>query len=377
MYLLSYGELALKWWNRKLYEKKLMENINFKLKDKTDKKVYHSCSRIWLEEDNEQLKSFFSHIPWLVSFSYWKKTKPEISAIKKIIKENFLQENFESFKVYTQRRDKSFYKTSVEINIEIGEYVQDITSKKVDLNSPEKVFYIILTKDFAFVSDNKIPWVWGLPVWTSWKVVSLLSWWIDSPVSSYLMMKRWCEVVFAHWFNKTVQPEKVREKIYKLAEKLSEYQINTKLYLLPYGLLQKELVEKVPEKWRMLLFRRSVKRLWNFIAEAEWAKALVSGDSLSQVASQTIENIFLANQVSNIPVFSPLIGLDKLEIVNFARKIWTYEISNLPYEDCCSLIASKHPVIKWKRYFVEKFEEKINLKEIEKDIFEEAIVKKF
>ena len=378
VFVLRYGEIALKLGNRKHFENKLIENINQKISVVTSKKVTHEDRRMYIEDDDYRLFDILSKIPWLVNFSLAKKVDLDIESIKYAVDELIVEEDsFSSFKVETHRSNKGFSMNTLEINRYIWNYIWEKTEKVVDFKNPEISFKIEIHNKFAFVYTRKHKWVGGLPVGVSWKVISLISWWIDSPVASYMMMRRWCEVIFVHAFNKTMNPEKVREKVYKLVEKLSEYQIKTKLYLLPYWDFQKEVVENVPPKRRMLLFKRSIIRVSNKIAEYEKAKAITVWDALSQVASQTLDNLNVTNYASEIPLISPLIWFDKLDIINSSKNIWTYETSVEPHDDCCSLIAAKNPETKWRPYLADKYERRLDIHELENNILEETIIKEF
>jgi thiamine biosynthesis protein ThiI len=270
------------------------------------------------------------------------KTSLEMDEMKESALE-VLPSSFTSFKVDTSRSNKNFPLNSVEINREVGRHLMVKTGKKVDLKSPDVIIWIEICDKEAYVYSERIEGVGGLPVGVAGKVVSLISGGIDSPVAAFMMMKRGCEVVLAHFFNQTMHSPKVREKIRMLAEKLAEYQGEIKLYMVPFQDIQMEIIKSTPPKLRMIVYRRSMMRMANLIAEKEGCKAVVTGDSLSQVASQTLENINVVYSSSRLTVLPPLIGMDKEEIVNLAKKIGTYEISIMPYEDCCSFMIARHP----------------------------------
>lgn len=182
-----------------------------------------------------------------------------------------------------------------------------------------------------------------MPVGSSGRVVSLLSGGIDSPVASTMMMTRGCEVLLFHAYNHTLRPKALKDKIMQISETLAKIQGKVTLCMLPYKALQKEIVEHIPGPYRMIAFKRSIVRVACLLAHNANAKAIVTGDSVGQVASQTLENIQCIYAASSFPVLSPLIGFDKQSIIDLAQKFGTYETSILPYEDCCSLIATDHP----------------------------------
>ena len=213
-----------------------------------------------------------------------------------------------------------------------------------------------------------------MPVGSAGKVVCLLSGGLDSPVASFLMMKRGCSVVFVHFVNKTQQSCAVKNKISELVKVLSKVQGESKLYMVPFDEIQQEIITKVDSKDRMIVYRRFMVRISELVALKEKALGLVTGDSLSQVASQTLENLDCVYSVYDGVILSPLIGMNKQEIVNIARKIGTYEISILPYGDCCSFLIAKHPVIKGRRRDFEIIDSGLNLGLAEKAFVEAEII---
>lgn len=196
-----------------------------------------------------------------------------------------------------------------------------------------------------------------MPVGSQGKVVSLLSGGIDSPVASWLMMKRGCNVIFIHFFNENLVPKP--NKVEKIVEKLNESQLESTAYYIPFADLQYEIIKSVPAKYRMIVYRRYMAKIANEIAKIEGAKAIVTGDNLGQVASQTLENLECIYEASSLPIFSPLIGFDKKEIVEMAKKLGTYEISIKPYEDCCSFMVGKHPATKANVEEIKEMEKRI------------------
>jgi thiamine biosynthesis protein ThiI len=239
----------------------------------------------------------------------------------------------------------------------------------VDLSNPQVTVWIEICDKEAYVYSRRVEGIGGLPVGVAGRVVALISGGIDSPVAAFMAMKRGCEVVAVHFFNQTMHSPKVREKIRMLAEKLAEYQGKVRLYMVPFKDVQFEIINRVPSKLRMVVYRRSMMRMANLIAEKEGCKAVVTGDSLSQVASQTLENINVIYSASNLAVLPPLIGMDKEEIVAIAKRIGTYEISILPYEDCCSFMVAQHPETRAKIEDVVKCE---GLEELERKAVEES-----
>ncbi|WP_456468148.1 tRNA uracil 4-sulfurtransferase ThiI [Archaeoglobus sp.] len=361
--VVHYGEIATKGKNREFFERKLLNNI----RRATGVKVRRKYGRIEVEYSNGVVEKL-RKIPGIRYFGVGLKTSLEMDEVKKAAFE-VLPDSFDSFRVDTSRSNKNFPLNSVEINREVGGYLVEKTGKKVDLKNPDVTVWIEICDKEAYVYSERVEGIGGLPVGSAGKVVALISGGIDSPVAAYMMMKRGCEIVMAHFFNQTMHSPKVREKIKLLAEKLAEYQGEVKLYMVPFKDIQMEIIKSTPPKLRMIVYRRSMMRMSNLIAEKEGCKAVVTGDSLSQVASQTLENLNVVYSASKLAVLPPLIGMDKEEIVSLARKIGTYEISIMPYEDCCSFMIAKHPETKARLEEVVKYE---NFSELERGAVEKS-----
>jgi len=359
--IVHYGEIGTKGKNRAFFEKKLVENISRFAKAKR---------RFgWIEvEYYEGIEEKLRKTPGIRYFGVGYKTDLDMSAIKSAVLKA-LPEKFESFKISASRRNKKFPLNSIEINRELGRAVVETTGKKVDLENPDVTVWVEICENFALVYSKRIEGIGGLPVGCAGRVVSLVSGGIDSPVASFLAMKRGCEAVLVHFFNRTLHSAEVRKKIVMLAEKLAEYQGSIKLYMIPFEEVQMEIIRIVPPKLRMVVYRRSMMRMANMIAEKERAKAIVTGDNISQVASQTLDNLNVIYAASKLAVLPPLLGFDKEEIVGLAKKIGTYEISILPYEDCCSLMVAKHPETRARKEIIEEFEE---FEELEKSAVEKG-----
>ncbi|MFN3384937.1 MAG: tRNA uracil 4-sulfurtransferase ThiI, partial [Archaeoglobaceae archaeon] len=258
-------------------------------------------------------------VPGIRYFGIGFKTKLDIEEIKSAVLKA-LPEDFQTFKISASRRNKSFPMNSMEINKILGAFVVEKTEKRVNLEDPDVTIWIEIGNE-ALVYSQRFEGIGGLPVGVAGKVVSLISGGIDSPVASFLAMKRGCEVVAAHFFNKTLHSPNVRKKIHAIAEKLSEYQGSLTLYMVPFEDVQMEIIRIVPPKLRMVVYRRSMMRMANLIAEKEKAKAIVTGDNISQVASQTLDNLNVIYDASKLAVLPTLLGFDKEEIVALARKI--------------------------------------------------------
>jgi len=354
------GELTLKGKNRAVFEKRLIDNIKAVLPKSKIKKLR---GRILLYSENPDnaidcLKNIFG-ISW---FSKSAEVSKNIGRISSTIGRSI---GNEAVKIETRRADKKFPKTSIEISQEVAENLYE-KGKNPVVKNYEKMILVEILKDKAVVTLDRIKGLGGLPYGSSGKVLNLLSGGIDSPVAAWLMMRRGCSMEFFHvhpFTNKKIK----KTKIYELVERLSEFSPKPlKLHVAPYNEFYKK-IDYITPSDRMIVFRRFIFRLGNKIARRNRAKALVTGDSLGQVASQTLSNLDAVGSVSSIPVFRPLIGMDKQEIIDIGRKIGTYDIAVKPYKDCCALVAEKHPSIK---------PEIDRITEIEKEIKIEKIIEK-
>ena len=376
VYVIHYGEVALKGKNRDYFERRLISNINRMVKQLTDKKARRRYGRIILEDSKPDIAERLRKIPGIKYFARAKRASLDMEEIMKAAVQ-VLPPEFTTFRVETTRSNKSFPLNSMEVNREVGSHIAEVTGKAVRLKEPDVTVFIEICEKESYVYTEKVRGIGGLPVGTAGKVVALISGGIDSPVAAFMMMKRGCEVVAVHFFNQTLHSPQVRRKIEMLAEKLAEIQGEIRLYMVPFGEVQREIIKAVPAKWRMLIYRRSMMRMANLIAEQEKARGVVTGDSLSQVASQTLHNLDVIYKASNLPVLPPLVGFDKEETISIARQIGTYEISIMPYEDCCSLMIAKHPETKGDPETARQIEKGINFSELERKAVEEAEIKEF
>ncbi len=358
-----------------------MKNLR-KLLGENVKKVYRRYGRIVSELsekfDAEKVKNTLSLTPGVSNFAFAKKVVLDTEKIKKASIELLKQKKFETFKIEASRSNKKFSLTSRQINEIVGETVVEGLGKGVDLKNPDLTVYIEICEKEAFTYTEKYHGIGGLPVGTSGKVIASLSGGIDSPIASFLMMKRGCNIVFVHIFNKTMAGRSVLKKIYKIVDRLSKIQLGAKLYIVPFEKIQKEIIAKVPAKYRMIVYRRFMMKILNEIAKKEGAKAIVTGDNLGQVASQTLENLTCIYEAADLPVLAPLIGMNKGETIAIAKKIGTYEYSIIPYPDCCSFIIAKHPETKARLKDVLEMEKKIeNPSKLTKESVEKSEVKNF
>jgi len=368
--LIRYGEIFLKSdfvFNR--FENKLTENIALALKRAgINFKIRKERGRIFVLAERkaiEELQKVFG----IVSISpVWRLETVELKEIKKFCQkkyENFLSKK-ETFAVRARRVGKHDF-SSQELEREIGKIIQG----KADLNNPQKEIFLEVREKNTYIFTEIFPGLAGLPVSVSGKIVSFLSGGIDSSLASFLMMKRGCQIVFLHFHSFPLTSKKSIEKCLEIVKKLNDYQFQSKLILMPFQKIQRQFKTKAPSKYLVLFYRRSMIRIGQRVAKLEKASALLTGESLAQVASQTLSNISAINQEAKIPIFRPLISSDKKEIIDQAKKIGTYEISILPQEDCCTLFTPKHPATQADSKILKTIEAKIKIKKLENLILKE------
>ncbi len=356
-----YGEIGLKGKNRRFFEKRLLLNIKNVL---PDSKIYSPRGRVVIYTKEDNIKEKLEKIPGIAYFFFAEDVPSSIDDIKRSAVSVSSKKSFDSFRVTVKRADKNFPHSSYEVAGLIGGEIQKKTGKKVDLTNPDLTCFIEINADKTYIYFEKIKGVGGLPVGTGGKIISLLSGGIDSPVSSFRAIRRGVKNVFVHFHAYPTTSKESINKTKNIVEILSAYQGKSVLYLVPFNEIQKEILLNTKESLRVLLYRRFMMRIACEIAKKERAKALVTGESLGQVASQTIENMTVTEDVVDIPVFRPLFGYDKEEIVREAKHIGTYETSILPEEDCCIRFLPSNPETKGKVVDVKKEEEKLDTEKI-------------
>lgn len=378
--IIHYHEIGLKGKNRFIFENRLRQNIARALQGEGVESVGKISGRLILKlgekaawpEVKNRLQKVFGIAYFCPAFAKTglkelKERGPAEEFLKNLAEEiwtNLENKNFASFKIDAKRGQKDFPLTSQEVNQYLGALIWEKSKAKVDLEHPALTIFIELIEDFAFVYFEKIKGPGGLPAGSAGKVITLISSGIDSPVASYELMKRGAEVVFVHFHSYPTTSLLSQENVKKIVKVLSDYQPDSKLYLVPFLGIQKEITAKLPLNLGIIFYRRAMFKIAQKITEQEKAKALVTGESLGQVASQTLDNILVIDEVANIPVFRPLIGRDKEEIIALAKKIGTFELSIMPYEDCCSLFIPAHPETKANLNIVKELELQVNIDEL-------------
>ena len=366
--LCHYAEVGLKLGNRRFFENWLRQNIKAALNRTIPNKkftVRRLYGRIMIELDDDPIKNqeeitqALSNTFGLAYFAFAKYVVQEIKGIREMALAALQDKEFDTFKIKTRRPDQQFLFTAQQVNEDVGAFILSKMDKTVQLKDPDITCYIDIVQGAVYIYTEKIPGPGGLPTGANGKVVGLLSGGIDSPVASILAMKRGAAVTFVHFHSVPLTTEESIEKVKQITTVLSHYQSRIHLYLIALTPIQKEILVKTKEKYRIILYRRFMFRIAEIIARKEKARALVTGESLGQVASQTLENIAVIEAVSSMPILRPLIGLDKQEIMNLAKEYGTYDISILPDQDCCSLFLPKHPATKAKKQFIEAEEENL------------------
>ncbi|PLX82713.1 MAG: tRNA 4-thiouridine(8) synthase ThiI [Desulfuromonas sp.] len=356
--IIHYSEIAIKGKNRAYFENALVKRIKQALGDQA--KIHKRYGRIVCipvaSADAAELCARLSRVPGIAHFSLGRAAGKDMEEIKQVAVDLMQSLDFESFGVRTKRSDKTFPVKSNEISRQVGGCIAATLEKKVNLTDPDQWLYIELTHRETLIYSEKISGPGGLPVGTSGKLVASLSGGIDSPVAAAMMMKRGCEIIFGHIRNETQFAGAAVNKIEELVNTLTRHQVRSKLYIFPFGEIQRHIIAFVPAKHRMIIYRRCMMRLLNRLADKHRAKGIVTGDSLGQVASQTLDNIRCIQAASELPVLSPLVGLNKDEIITLAEKIGTFESSIQPYPDCCSFMIAAHPETRADLDEIERYE---------------------
>ena len=348
--LLKLGEIVLKGLNRKSFEQKLMGNIRRRLAPLGNFRVYCLQSTVYVEgEEGADMDAAFEamqQVFGVISLSRAAPCEKNKEAIAKLAIE-YLREEMESaksFKVESKRSDKAFPMTSIVLSQYVGGELADAyPDTAVDVHDPELTVHIEVRDLAAYVHAAPVPGAGGMPVGSNGVAVTLLSGGIDSPVSTYMIAKRGVRLIPVHFFSFPYTSQQAKDKVIELGHQLTAYCGRMTMEVVPFTHIQEEIRDKCPEEYFTLIMRRFMMRIAQHIAEANGAKAIVTGENLGQVASQTMEAMASTQAVTHLPVLQPLIGMDKEEIITLARKIGTFDTSILPYEDCCTVFTPRHP----------------------------------
>ena len=359
--LARFGEVHLKGQNRPYFMRMLVENVK-KMVAPIGGHVWLSDSRIYVSdfEDMDECVRLVTKVFGIYSVSPALEMEKDLDRIAEETV-RWMDGVTGTFKVMCKRSDKRFPLNSQELAVELGGRILDAhPDLKVDVHHPHTEMWVEI-RDHAYLYNTEIMAVGGMPMGTSGKAGLLLSGGIDSPVAGYQIMRRGVNIQAIHFASPPYTSERAQEKVLSLARVIGAYEYGMRVHIVPFTKIQMEIHEKCEEGMGTLIMRRFMMRIADRIAHDNGLQALITGESLGQVASQTMEALGCTDIMTDLPVFRPLIGLDKLEIIHIAEKIDTYETSILPYEDCCTVFTPRHPVTKPKLANVEKEERKLDV----------------
>jgi thiamine biosynthesis protein ThiI len=367
--IVHYHELALKGRNRDYFEDRLVRNIQLALKDLgvTQVENLRSRIRVLLPADTSSaiIRQRLSRVCGIAN------------ALSAAIIEELKTKSFSSFRVTAKRADKRLPLTSMDAERIVGAAIYEQMGKAVSLKDPDITVYLEMLSRDVYFSVEKIPGPGGMPVGVSGKVACLISGGIDSPVASFRMIKRGCRALFVHFSGRPLVSRDSEDKVRDLVQTLTAYLHKSRLYVIPFGEIQREIVLNTPAPFRVVLYRRMMVRIAEELARREECWALVTGDSLGQVASQTPENISVIEDAAGLPILRPLIGMDKLEITDDAKRIGTYETSIEPDQDCCKLFTPPHPSTKTRLEELLSVERALDIPRLVKQGIEKAELSEF
>ena len=379
--VVHYQEIALKGRNRPWFIARLVRNIRTATSDLDVTRVITKMGRIEIILGSpgawEPVAERLRHVFGIANFSRAALVPLDVDGIANAILGDLGDLRVSTFRVSAKRADKRFPLTSPQIEREVGGRIKEAKGWTVDLDNPEFTIHVEALTGEAFYHFGKDAGPGGMPTGVSGRVVALLSGGIDSPVACYRLMKRGCRVIPVHFHSYPILSRASQEKVRELAAVLTRYQQFTRLYMVAFGEIQQQVMLSVPPPLRVVIYRRLMLRIAQGIAEKSHAGALVTGDVIGQVASQTLENMAAIGSVSTLPVFRPLIGMDKDEIVAEAQRLGTYPISIIEDQDCCQLFTPKHPATKARREDIERAERALPIDDFVRQAVESALVEDF
>lgn len=345
--LVHYHEIALKGRNRPFFVERLAGNLRLAFSDVAGSKVHVLAGRLAVELPDatpwDLTRERLSKVFGVANYARAHETSRDLESLKSSVLASLQGQSFSSFRVTTKRSDKQFPKNSGEIDRELGAAVHEATGVKVDLGNPDRTIFVEILRDRILHTAEKLPGPGGFPVGSSGRVGVLLSGGIDSPVAAARLMKRGCKATLVHFHSFPLLDHTTIDKAKQLAGVLTRFQFATRLALVPFGPVQQTIVASCPAPLRVVLYRRFMVRIAFALAYRYKYKALVTGESLGQVASQTLDNMAVIDEAATGPILRPLVGMDKEEIVREARTIGTFDISTLPDQDCCQLFVPRNP----------------------------------
>ncbi|MCM3054198.1 MULTISPECIES: tRNA uracil 4-sulfurtransferase ThiI [Bacillaceae] len=360
--LVRYGEISTKGRNRGLFVDKLRENVQYVLRDFPGIKIKANRDRMYITLNGEKLDEVCTRLKnvfGIQSFSPVVRVNKDMELIKESSLKLFqkLHAQGKTFKVQARRADKEFPYHSDEMNNLLGGHLlQNIEGLTVDVHHPDLELKVEVRKDAVYLTCEVIKGAGGLPVGSSGKAMLMLSGGIDSPVAGYMAMRRGLLLEGVHFYSPPFTSERSKQKVIDLGKKLAGVNGQFILHIVPFTEIQQLIYEKVHENYAMTIMRRMMLRITDEIRERQEGLAIVTGESLGQVASQTLDSMFTINEVTNTPIIRPLISMDKTDIIKIAEDIDTLEISNRPYEDCCTIFTPAQPKTKPKRDKANQYE---------------------
>ncbi|HSR51191.1 MAG TPA: tRNA uracil 4-sulfurtransferase ThiI [Acidobacteriota bacterium] len=376
-----YNEITLKGHNRRSFEIALRENLKRALKGISNHSVFRLSGRVAVrlgaDADVEEALGRSLNVFGIATCSPAWGSQQDIKGLQQDLWKLVQGRTFESFKIEARRTPHSIDLPTPEINRQVGAYLQHKCGKEVRLEDPDLTCFLEFVEDYAFIYFRKERGAGGLPARTAGKAVGLLSGGIDSPVAAYRMMRRGCRVIFVHFHSFPHTTLEAQEKVRRLVGVLNRYQGHSQLFMIPFAQCQRRIVAASPASARVVLYRRMMLRLAERVAWRKRARVLLTGESLGQVASQTLENLTVIDSASKRPVLRPLVGFDKQEIVDQARRIGTYEISIEPEEDCCTLFIPDHPQTRAKYRRIREIESGLDIEAMVEEAQAEAQVETF
>ncbi|GEL77161.1 tRNA uracil 4-sulfurtransferase ThiI [Tenuibacillus multivorans] len=373
--LVRYGELALKGKNKKSFIQILKRNVERKLSAFPNIKVKAKRDHMYIllnGEDHEPILENCKDIIGIQSFSLAMKVENEEEKIKAGALKALILEEGQTFKITAKRPNKDFPISSQDMNQILGGHLlRNTNGWSVDVHEPDVEIRVEIRHDATYITSKKIEGQGGLPVGTTGKSLLLMSGGIDSPVAGYLAMNRGVEIEAIHFHSPPFTSDRAKQKVEDLARVLTKYGGDVKVHFVPFTEIQQKIFQEAPENYGMTIMRRLMMRISEMVAKNRDILSLTTGESLGQVASQTMESMHAINEVTNYPIIRPLVAMDKVDIIDISKEIGAYEISIRPYEDCCTIFVPKAPKTRPRREKVNEFERPIDFSEdIEKALSE-------
>lgn len=379
--IVKFHEPALKGKNRPMFIRRLASNLRRAVKGAGVERVWQAHMMICLalrdETDWPLVRERVANCFGVAKFFLAHKIAADLDAVKDLLPSELEKRDFRNFRITAHRTDKRFPIKSDIINRELGAYVQEIAAAPVRLKDPDLEIFIDVLHDGILVYFDPLQGYGGMPVDVSGTTLALMSGGIDSPVAAWQMMKRGSRVKFLHFHSHPLVDTSSIEKASELSEIMTRYQYDAQLFLAPFGDVQRRIIVDAPPPYRVVLYRRFMVRIAEALARREGIAALVTGESLAQVASQTLENIAVVDEVARMPILRPLIGFNKNEIIDLARRIDTYPVSILPDQDCCTLFVPRHPVIKSSAEVVRRLESALPVAELVEETLDRVETRSF